>query len=60
VALQVAAIDFDVPAGTVAWLTIWDAGGSTRYAKAQLAEDAVFPVAGVLTISGCAITFVSA
>lgn len=60
VALQVAPADFDVPAGTVAWITIWNAGGTIRYAKAQLSSDAVFPVAGVLTISGCTITFASA
>lgn len=50
-------IDFDVPAVTVAWVSIWNVAGTVRYGKAQLSPTAPFPVAGVLTISAADLDF---
>lgn len=55
-----AAAEFDVPAVTIAWVTIWDVTGTTRYGKAELlvagvATPAVFPVAGTLRVTAASI-----
>lgn len=44
--------DFDVPAVTITWITIWNAAGTVRYTKAQLASPAVFATPGVFTLDG--------
>lgn len=51
------ATNFDVPAVTVAWVSIWNAAGTVRYGKVELDTPAVFPVAGVLTINAADLDF---
>lgn len=50
-------ITFDVPAVTVNWVSLWNAAGTVRYGKVELGSPAVFPVAGVLTISAADLDF---
>lgn len=53
------ALEYDVPAVTITWVTAWDASGSTRYGKAQLASPAPFPTAGVFRLLAASVDFTS-
>lgn len=48
---------FNVLAVTVRWASLWSADGLTRYGKALLSPEAVFPVAGILTINAADLDF---
>lgn len=57
IAAMNASVEFDVGAVTIAWVTVWDSAGTTRYGKAQLGSPAVFPVAGIFRLLASAIDF---
>jgi len=51
---------FDIPASTtVAWVSLWNTAGDTRYAKKQLAADEVFGAQGTLSVTAASITITS-
>lgn len=42
---------FSVPAVTITWVSIWNAAGTVRYLKKELAEGAIFGTPGTMTIT---------